>query len=245
VIALIPARAGSKRIPGKNTRLFFGHPLLAYAIHGALESGIFGTVCVCTDDEAACQMAESYGASWWKRAPSGDDEADIAWLTHAPLRPHETFAILRPTSPFRTAETIRRAYQQFLTPDSTADAIRAVEPVSQHPGKMWEWAGRGYPITPLLSGKRSDGVPWHSCPTQTLPTFYVQNACLEMGYTANVETHGTIHGRKVAPFFTIGHEGCDLNTERDWRDAEFLVTSGHVALPDPTAALAAAPPAFR
>lgn len=160
--------------------------------------------------------------------------ADIAWIRQAlkdlGFRP-TTFAILRPTSPFRTAETIQRAYREFTICDGTHDSLRAVEPVKQHPGKMWEWAGPGYPITPLLRGTRSDGVPWHSCPTQTLPTMYVQNSSLEMAYTANVEAHGTIHGRKVIPFFTTGVEGFAIDDMDDWARAERLILERLQPLP--------------
>ena len=245
--ALIPARAGSRRIPGKNVRLFFGHPLIAYAIHAARQSGVFDHVLVCSDNRDLSQIAHVYGASFFARRPSAEAEADIVWIRDVIERGalFRSFAILRPSSPFRTTETIRRAYHRFTASDSTSDSLRAVELVTQHPSKMWQWDGPGYPMTPLLSGTRSDGVPWHSCPAQTLPTVYVQNACLEMAYTANVEVYGTIHGRKVIPFLTTGYEGHDLNTERDWREAEYLVSSGAVVLPDPTPALAAAPEAQR
>lgn len=238
MVALIPARAGSKRCPGKNTRLLNGHPLIAYTIAAAKQADIFDQIAVCTDiNEAELRHPVFAGVRLVFRWTASDDQADIVWITQA-LRsmnlwrsPMLTYAILRPTSPFRTAETIRRAYKRFRLPGSTEDSIRAVEPVKQHPGKMWEWMGPGYPITPLLNQKRPDGVPWHSSPTQTLPTFYAQNACLEMGWGANIWQHGTIHGRKVAPFFTEGYEGFDVNTEDDWRAAEALAAETPALLP--------------
>ena len=155
-----------------------------------------------------------------------DTSPDIAWvkhvLTNLQSRPM-SFAILRITSPFRTAETIRRAFQEFSVCDGTHDSLRAVQPVREHPGKMWEWAGPGSPMTSLLSGTRSDGVPWHSAPTQTLPTVYVQNSSLEMAYTSCVEAWGTIHGRKVIPFFTDALEGFSIDWPEDWARAEALL----------------------
>ena len=244
MIALIPARGGSVRLPGKNMRLLGGHPLLAYAIASARASGVFGRIVVSSDSKFTLACAEAYGAEPLLRDPqeATAESADIAWVRSA-LKAYPrrmAFAILRPTAPFRTAETIRRAYAQFDAAGFTADSLRAVEPVNQHPGKMWEWAGPGSPITPLLTGVRADGVPWHSCPTQTLPTVYVQNASLEMAFTSNVEVYGTIHGRKVAPFFTDWEEGFDINTARDWRDAEWLVAEGLVTLPDPSPVAASA-----
>ena len=235
MVALIPSRAGSRRIPGKNTKLLAGHPLIAYTIAAAQESGVFSRVCIATDDTA---IDSEFMQPFWdgktfmhRRGDVSDSQADVTWVGEV-FRAHSryhAFAILRPTSPFRTAETIRRAFAQFTLPDQTADSIRAVEPCKQHPGKVWALEmGR---ITPLLDYKRADGVPWHSCPTQSLPTFYVQNSSLEMAWTANVETHGTIHGRKVAPFFTEGYEGFSLDYPEQWEQAERLMADASVPRP--------------
>ena len=228
MVALIPARAGSQRVPGKNTKRLGGQPLIVYTITAALDSGVFDAVYVSTEDQRTGQIAEQTGATWIWRPPtlSLSDTPDIAWIEHVLTRiPRpDQFAILRPTSPFRTSATIRRAYQAFTVPDGTHDSLRAVELVKQHPGKMWTWEGLGYPIKPLLSGTL-DGVPWHSCPTQRLPRYYVQNSSLEMAWTACVEAHGTIHGRKVIPFFTEGLEGFTIDYPEDWERAERLVST--------------------
>ena len=232
MIALIPARAGSKRCPGKNTRLLNGYPVIAYTMAAARQSGVFDAIVLATDDESL--MRAWPDCLLYRRAPVPDDQADIEWVRGAlkcpDVRPRN-FAILRPTSPFRTAAMIQRAYEEFMAMADCGDSIRAVEPVTQHPGKMWEWVGPGYPMTPLLSGKRSDGVPWHSCPTQTLPPVYVQNSSLDMGYTANIEAHGTIHGRKVQPFFTKGYEGFSIDTEKDWDDSTWIAACYPEILP--------------
>ena len=236
MIAFIPARGGSKRIPRKNIRLFHGHPLMAYTIAAAQASGIFDAIYVSTEDAEIAGIARVYGAQVIDRPAhlALDTSPDIEWLNHAihaiGKPPLLRWALLRPTSPFRTAETIQRAYWEFKRHD-TADSLRAVEPVTQHPGKMWTCEGDGYPIRPLLDKKHADGTPWHSSPTQSLPTYYVQNASLEMGWGANVWEHRSISGRKVAPFFTKGYEGFDLNTDRDWREADYLCTSGQAVLP--------------
>jgi CMP-N,N'-diacetyllegionaminic acid synthase len=247
VIAFIPARGGSKRLPRKNIRLLGGHPLIAYSIAAAHDSGVFDAVYVSTEDAEIAAIARDYGAQVIERPPylALDTSTDYEWLNHAidaiGKPPNLQWALLRPTSPFRTAETIRRAWRTFKAHD-TADSIRAVEPVTQHPGKMWTCEGAGYPIRPLLDKKHADGTPWHSSPTQSLPVYYVQNASLEMGWGANLWTFGTIHGRKVAPFFTEGYEGTDINSDRDWRYAEALLASGEATLPPvPVATLSATP----
>ena len=233
MVALIPARAGSKRLPGKNTKLLWGHPVIAYTIAAAQQSGVFSSVWICTDDPAVRALCVvGSGLNSIERLPVSDTQPDIEWVRDALRfieRPHG-FAILRPTSPFRTAETIRRCYQQFTIPDQTCDSIRAVEPVTQTPYKMWTWEGQGFPIKPLLSGEK-DGVPYHSSPTQACPVVYIQNSSLEMAWTANVEIHGSISGRKVAPFFTHGLEGFSLDTPADWERAQALVAADPGCLP--------------
>ena len=236
VVAFIPARGGSKRVPRKNLHVLAGHPLLAYSIAAAKDAGLFDAVYVSTDDAEIANVARYYGAQVIDRPPhfALDTSPDIQWLGHAidaigkpaMLR----WALLRPTSPFRTADTIRRAWRTFLSHDC-ADSIRAVEPVTQHPGKMWTCAGDGHPIRPLLDQKLSDGTPWHSSPTQSLPRYYVQNASLEMGWGANVWEYHTLHGRKAAPFFTTGYEGFDINHARDIREADYLLANGEATLP--------------
>ena len=236
MIALIPARGGSKRLPRKNIKPLGGHPLLAYTIAAAQDAGVFEWVVVSTEDDEIAEVAIHYGAQVLTRPPefASDAATDAQWMQHAASvlgkRALYQWALLRPTSPFRTADTIRRAWRVFRQHD-TADSLRAVEPVTQHPGKMWTWQGDGYPIRPLLDQRHPDGTPWHSSPTQSLPTYYVQNASLEMGWGANLWTHGTIHGRKVAPFFTEGYEGIDINSESDWTRAEALIASGAAILP--------------
>lgn len=232
MVALIPARAGSKRIPGKNMKILAGHPLLAYTVAAAQDSRIFSRIIVSTDSPEVVRWFERADVDVFPRAAvTGDADPDIWWvqevLADLPEAP-DAFAILRPTSPFRTAATIRRAYDQFRTQE--VHSIRAVERAKQHPGKMWQWLGAGYPMAPAIQGSRA-GTPWHSCPTQTLPTYYVQNASLEMAWTYVVKAFGTISGTKIAPFFTEGYEGFDLNTLDDWRDAERLIAEGLVELP--------------
>src|SRR6187551_3439207 len=84
-IALVPARAGSQRVPGKNVRELAGHPLLAYSIASAQESGIFGAVIVSTDSPEIAAVAERYGAEVPGIRPAemaGSASPDIEWVRH-------------------------------------------------------------------------------------------------------------------------------------------------------------------
>jgi len=228
LVALIPARAGSKRVPGKNIRRLAGHPLIAYTIAAARESGVFDAVVVSTDSDDYADIARHYGAEvpfLRPEALAGSLSPDIEWVEHAILtleglgRSYDAFSILRPTSPFRQAETIQRAWQQF-SEESGVDSLRAVELCKQHPGKMWVvQQKRMSPLLPTASGKQ----PWHSSQYQALPEIYVQNASLEIAWTRVVHDSRTIAGEVVMPFFTEGYEGFDINDPNDWRDAEYLL----------------------
>ena len=220
IVALIPARCGSQRVPGKNVKLLGGRPLIAWSISAALESGIFSAVVLATDSAEYGRIGADWGASVYLREPSGNDESDITWLAKMPhLRQYDAFALLRPTSPFRTADTIRRAWGLFLT-SQPADSLRAVEPVRQHPGKMW--VVRQNRMLPLLPWECAVS-PWHSSATQTLPRVYMQNASLEIAWTRTVWEQHTIAGTAVIPFVTEGCEGFDINEPRQYDEAKRLV----------------------
>jgi len=233
IIALIPARVGSKRVPGKNTRLLAGHPLLAYTVVVAKESGIFQDIYVATDSEDIISIGVKYGAQGFLRSVAIDDEPDIRWVSqffdwYKP-RTIDTFAILRPTSPFRTAGMIQRAWALFQAND-WVDSIRAVEEWHGfHPGKMWRLSGNS--IISVMPDCYTEEAPFHSSPTQILPAIYRQNASLEMARVAKCLQMHTIAGTEIMPFFTHGYEGFDINTEDDWYKAEELVTSGQAVLP--------------
>ena len=128
----------------------------------------------------------------------------------------EILAILRPTSPFRTAKTILCAMAAFLD-DGKQDSLRAVQKVSEHPGKMWlKHDNRILPLMPFTL----DGTPWHSNQYNKLPEVYVQNASLEIVWTDVVFKTGSISGSSVLPFFTDKFEGFDINRPEDWLMAQ-------------------------
>lgn len=236
IIALIPARSGSKRVPNKNIHILAGHPLIAYTISAAKQSGIFSSILVSTDSEEYASIAKQYGAEvpFLRSAEiSNDLSLDIEWVefTLQKLkgsgREYDCFSILRPTSPFRLPSTIQRAWKEFLNEEGV-DSLRAVEKCKEHPGKMW-----------VVNGKRMSSLlpfgpkeqPWHSTPYQALPEIYVQNASLEIAWSRVVFDGRTIAGNVIMPFFTEGYEGFDVNHPYDWELAERLVVSGEAILP--------------
>ena len=228
-VALVPARAGSVRVPGKNVRPLAGHPLLAYSIAAARESGLFEAVVVSTDSEETAGIARAYGAEVRMRpaAMAAATSPDIEWVRHVlEGTSYEVFSILRPTSPFRRGATIRRAWERFAAVPE-ADSLRAVRPVREHPGKMWIVEGDLMrPLLPQTPGE----VPTHSRQTAALPAVHVQDSSLEIART-RIVAGGEIAGERVVPFLCEGHEGFSIDYPDDWEQAERLAAEDPSLLP--------------
>lgn len=223
-IAIIPARSGSQRIPGKNTKLLAGHPLLAYSIWASRQSGVCDRVIVSTDSSDIADIARDYGADVPGLRPpemSGPAAHDVLFLRHAMDEwvgnsPGQLWVIARPTSPLRSAESIAKAWHALI--DSPwADSIRALRPVTEHPGKMWRVTESGEATTYLDQDGAFNG------PTQALEPLYVQASSLEIVRREAVEVHDSIAGKRVLPFFLPEDETIDVNSEADWAALESLV----------------------
>lgn len=237
VVALIPARAGSKRIADKNIAALNGHPLIAYTICAARKAGVFGAVIVSTDSERYAAIARHYGADVPGLRPaefSGDTSSDIEWVRYTLEllagrgQSFDAFSLLRPTSPCRKPDTIQRAWAQFLE-ERGADSLRAVEKCEQHPGKMWLVEGRRMrPFAPQGPGP----APYHSMQYAALPPVYVQNASLEIAWTRVALQGNSIAGDVLTPFLTEGDEGFDVNRPKDWRLLEMALQGGEATLPE-------------
>jgi CMP-N,N'-diacetyllegionaminic acid synthase len=231
-VALVPARSGSTRVPGKNIAPLAGHPLIVYTIAAALEAQRFTTVLVSTESEEIAAVARRYGAEALLRPAelATATSPDVDWVVHAmDGRDEDCFALLRPTSPFRSAATIRRALDRLVELGERADSIRAVEPTRQHPAKMWRIDGEL--MHPVLAGE-TDGTPWHSMQAPSLPPVFVQNSSLEAAWTRVLRgEQPSIAGDRVAPFFSEGAEGFSVDYPGDLERAEALVARGEATLP--------------
>jgi len=235
--ALIPARSGSKRAPGKNVRLLAGKPLIAHTILAAKYSSVFEEVLVSTDSYEYMEIATQFGAKRVQLRPAelaSDSSPDIDWVKHAiselisNAQESDRLCILRPTSPIRSGKTIASAIELFAnTP--WASSLRALQPVSEHPGKMWRVDESKLANSYLSQVSRQ--IPTHSMPTQYLESLFVQNASLEITTVGSVNATNSIAGEKVLAFSMPEFEGLDVNTELDFQFLEFLIETGKVRLP--------------
>jgi len=231
-IAIIPARSGSKRVPGKNIRLLAGHPLLSYSIAAARQSGVVDRVLVSTDSPEIADIGVEYGAEVLGLRPeslSDDGADDFSWFSYAleiwvESAPSQLWAVLRPTSPLRSAASIAQAHAR-LQSSVWADSVRALRPVTEHPGKMWRMVESGEATTYLDQGGAYNG------PTQALEPLYVQASSLEIVRRASAESHRSIAGKAVLGMVLPGEESRDINSELDWELMEKLVSDKPSLLP--------------
>lgn len=225
---VIPARSGSKRVPGKNLRLVDGQPLLKIAIDKARKVVSDQNVYVSTDSLELADLARGWGAKVPKLRPekyAEDMSIDYLWVEDAILGwPIQTeyFAILRTTSPLTQSDSILRAFKK-LQRYSGYDSIRAIRRVAEHPGKMWRLVGNeAIPLLPQIVGD----TPSHSRPTQSLEQIYVQCGAFEVAKTSSVLQSRSIHGGRVLGYVLESPEDLDINSELDLSAASLLLEKG-------------------
>jgi N-acylneuraminate cytidylyltransferase len=201
--------------------LLGGKPLLQWAIEAAKGSGVFEQIVVSSDWPECLAMARLNMIASIARPPElcQDASHDYEWVKHAldAFPGFDIFVILRPTSPFRTAETIKRAMKEFLA--VPCYSMRAVERTTAHPKKSWE-LGNVF-IYPYDSGE-INGISYYDLPTQSLGDVYVQNGCIHIAWIATLQKFENVSGDMIRPFYTEGREGIDINTKQDLEFAEWL-----------------------
>ncbi len=235
VVALIPARGGSKSIPRKNIRSFAGHPLIAYSIAAGLAAETVTRVVVSTDDEQIAAISRQYGAETPFLRPeefSQDDTPDLPVFQHALrwLRENqgyqpEIIIQLRPTSPLRRVRHIDQAVQRLLErPD--ADAVRTVCVPFQNPFKMWQIGEDGY-MTPLIQMEHPEP---YNLPRQVLPDVYWQTGYVDAAWSRTILGKDSMTGERILPLEIDASEWVDIDSPDDWRRAERLLESGEIKL---------------
>jgi len=236
ILALIPARGGSKSIPRKNIRSFAGHPLIAYSIAAGLQAQTVTRVIVSTDDEEIAALARQYGAEtpFLRPAEFAQDattdlpvfEHALGWLAeHENYRP-EVVVQLRPTSPIRPVECVDHAVRLLLE-HPEADSVRGVVPSGQNPHKMWRISPDGR-MTPLLAVE--DLAEPYNAPRQALPLTYWQTGHIDAIRVSTIFAKKSLSGDVILPLILSPKYAIDIDTLNDWRRAEWLIAQGDLPM---------------
>lgn len=229
VLAIIPARGGSKSISRKNIKLLNGKPLIYYSILAGLRSKTVNRVIVSTDDLEIADIAKKFGAEVPFMRPAKlarDDTPDLPVFEHALkwLKEHENYipdviVQLRPTSPFRPPGCVDKAVS-ILLEDESADCVRVVVPSTQNPYKMWRLTKKGY-LSPLLEASGID-EPYNVL-RQNLPVTYWQSGHIDVIRYKTITTKGSMTGEHILPLILDPRYAIDIDTQSDWSRAEWLV----------------------
>jgi pseudaminic acid cytidylyltransferase len=223
IIAIIPARGGSKRIPGKNIRLFAGKPIIAYTIAAACESGLFERVVVSTDNEKIAEIAHQYNAEvpFLRDESLSDDFTPVSSATVDALMrldpagdKFKTIAQLMPCCPLRTAYDINKSHQKFEQTGAESQ-ISVVRYGWQNP---W-WA--------LRHNERQELKPIFeeqmSARSQDLPELFCPSGAIWWARTDILRRTKTFHLKNRTGWEIPWQRGIDIDTLDDWAMAEALV----------------------
>ncbi len=248
ILALIPARGGSKGIPGKNIRSFAGYPLISYSIKAALESQLVTRVIVSTDDEEIAAVARDFGAETPFLRPdeiSGDSTTDLPvfrhaldWLKREQKFTPDVIVQLRPTSPIRPRGCVDEAIQRLLE-HPQADSVRGVVAAGQNPYKMWTIDQASKHMKPLLD---CDGIPEaYNAPRQNLPDVYWQTGHIDAIRYQTIMVKRSMSGDMILPILIDPIFTVDIDSMLDWHQAEWLVFNAGLDMVDPASQRRALP----
>lgn len=218
-IAIITARGGSKRIPGKNIKLFCGKPIIAYSIEAAINSGIFSEVMVSTDSEEIAEIARSYGAAvpFMRSAETSDDYATTSDVIMEVIERYQEMGrsftyicCIYPTAPFVTPQKLVQA-QKVMEQERPIEVLPVVA-FSYPPQRCYVMDERGYMCYkyPQYSRTRS----------QDLEKQYHDAGQFYMYYAPEyLKLEGEIT-EGVMPIVVSELEVQDIDNEDDWKIAE-------------------------
>ena len=241
ILAIIPARGGSKGIPRKNIRDFAGYPLIAYSVAAGLKSELVTRVIVSTDNDEIAAVAREYGAETPFMRPSvfaEDNTTDLPVFVHALewLAENEHYhpdvvVQLRPTSPIRPVDCVDAAIR-ILLDNPKADSVRGVVLAGQNPHKMWRLpAGENAPMRNLLD---VEGIAEpYNAPRQILPPVYWQTGHVDAIRPRAILEQKSMTGEKIFPLIIDPNYTVDIDNLSDWAKYEYLVKFGDLKFVSP------------
>ena len=230
ILAIIPARGGSKRIPSKNIRFLCGKPIIAYTIEAAKQSGLFDRVVVSTDNNDIASAAQKSGAEvpFLRQASLADDQTPISLVTYDTLRRLDSHgylysyvAQLMPNCPLRTPKDVVASYRQFTETNSESQ-ISVARYSSLNP---W-WAmirDDQYRLTAIFQDKIT-------ARSQDLPEVFYPTGAIWWIKAEVLRQKKTFHTTSRTGWEIPWSRAVDIDTEDDWQLAELLMEAQHKIL---------------
>ncbi|MBP7213969.1 MAG: acylneuraminate cytidylyltransferase [Anaerolineaceae bacterium] len=239
VLAIIPARGGSKGVPRKNLREFAGAPLIAYSIVAALQAEMVSRVIVSTDDEEIAAIAREWGAETPFMRPAAlaqDDTTDFPVFEHALtwLKENEGYQAdiiiqLRPTSPVRPVGLLDEAIRKLIA-HPEADCVRGVVPAGQNPYKMWQLRADGS-LKPILG---VEGIKEaYNTPRQALPETFWQTGHIDAIRSSTILEKHSLTGEIILPIHIDPLYTVDIDTLEDFKNSARLMSDPRLKAVDP------------
>lgn len=238
VIAIVPARGGSRSVPRKNIKLMAGKPMIAYTLEAAGACPSIGRVIVSTDDDEIAAVACQWGAEVpFLRPPelAGDNVTDLpvfqhalGWLEEHERRVPDIVVHLRPTAPLRRAEDIETGIRHLI--ETGADSVRSVCRASQHPYKTWRF-DNGW-LQPYIYGDMAIAEAYN-LPRQQLPPAYIQNGSVDVAWRRTIMGMNSMTGSRIAGFEMDEIHSVNVDNPIDFLLAE-LILSGAYGSPFPS-----------
>lgn len=228
ILCIIPARSGSKGLPGKNIKLFKNQPLFTWSIKQAKESKYVKQmkIIVSTDSNEYLNIAKAYGSETPFIRPktiSGDLSTDYEFIKHTVdwLRDNKNYnpdiiLQLRPTQPCRKVIDIDKCLDIFIDNYDKYDSLRSVVEFDKSPYKMYHI--NKHQLIPLYKEINGINEPYNQC-RQVLPKTYLHNGYIDIIKTSILNKE-TISGNNIYPYIMDKNETIDIDTEDDWEKAE-------------------------
>lgn len=223
LLALIPARGGSKRIPNKNMRWLGGKPLISWTIEIAKQIPEFADILVSTDSEAIAQYAKKQGTlvPWLRPTELSSDVANsidvclhaIDWYEKENGK-IDGVMLLQPTSPFRSTFNLKRSIELFKT--QPQKSVVSFSTAASHP--MWCYRINDHSLIPYIEFTAK------MARSQDLPAAYVPNGSIYLANTDYLRRWKSFIGKETNPIIIDEYsENIDIDTEDDWKLAEYIL----------------------
>lgn len=221
ILALIPARGGSKGIPGKNIRILGGKPLLAWTIEAAQNSKYLDRIILSSDSEEIISVAKEYGCEVPFVRPADlarDETSSMDVIIHALDMLDESYdylLLLQPTSPFRTTHDIDAAIEHAFSVG--AKMLVSVARLKKHPMFM-------YRVVDGFLESIIDSCSPTQLRRQDMPPAFEHNGAIYFAEVSYLRSCKSFNGQKVFPYLMEGRANLDIDTIEDWIYAEFLAS---------------------